>query len=312
MRHFTTIVILPKDVEVKAQSRKGENVLDRILSGLLAPYDENTTVPEYDKECFCVGNKAREAWTEDPTLNGEALDVARKRLNAENEADIKRRDAIEWGGTKEANDAEFDTLEAKIYAAWQALTKPIFERRDELEKAHPFYGKPDPKCEECHGSGIEKSTYNPKSKWDWWVIGGRWTGLFDGYKPAKDPRNWERCRICEGTGVRASSGLRNGKPWCNACTPDMERHGLPVGMCVSWSYQPHEGDVARVGSLLEKEKPPMPFAIVTPDGEWHEKGRMGCWAMVSDEKDKKDWHAEVLDLYKKYEGHVAVLCDLHI
>jgi len=25
--------------------------------------------------------------------------------------------------------------------------------------------------------------------WDWYQIGGRWTGVFDGYDPAKDPAN---------------------------------------------------------------------------------------------------------------------------
>ena len=27
------------------------------------------------------------------------------------------------------------------------------------------------------------------------------------------------------------------------------------------------------------------FAVITPDGEWHEKAKMGWWACVSDEKE---------------------------
>jgi hypothetical protein len=27
--------------------------------------------------------------------------------------------------------------------------------------------------------------------WDWWSIGGRWTGFLDGYDPEADPRNQE-------------------------------------------------------------------------------------------------------------------------
>ena len=37
-------------------------------------------------------------------------------------------------------------------------------------------GKPDPKCIECKGTGQHKTNYNPRSKWDWWVIGGRFDG----------------------------------------------------------------------------------------------------------------------------------------
>lgn len=28
--------------------------------------------------------------------------------------------------------------------------------------------------------GNELSTYNPNSKWDWWTVGGRWSGYFNG------------------------------------------------------------------------------------------------------------------------------------
>ncbi|OGM09279.1 hypothetical protein A2Z67_05050 [Candidatus Woesebacteria bacterium RBG_13_36_22] len=56
----------------------------------------------------------------------------------------------------------------------------------------------------------------------------------------------------------------------------------------------------------------IPFAIVTPDGKWHEKGKMGWWALVSDEKDGKDWKEMALFIYNKYKGHLAVGCDLHI
>jgi len=30
----------------------------------------------------------------------------------------------------------------------------------------------------------------------------------------------------------------------------------------------------------------MPFAVVTPDGQWHEKGRMGWFGLVANEKEK--------------------------
>jgi hypothetical protein len=30
----------------------------------------------------------------------------------------------------------------------------------------------------CHGTGIYPNTRDPNSYWDYWVIGGRWSGLF--------------------------------------------------------------------------------------------------------------------------------------
>tara|TARA_R110002020_G_scaffold166330_3_gene354254 strand:+ start:561 stop:992 length:432 start_codon:yes stop_codon:yes gene_type:complete len=44
------------------------------------------------------------------------------------------------------------------------------------------------------GSGLtlEQTLENHEhSQWDWYCVGGRWTGLFDGYNPETDPRNLE-------------------------------------------------------------------------------------------------------------------------
>lgn len=52
---------------------------------------------------------------------------------------------------------------------------------------------------------------NPRSFWDWWQLGGRWTGHLSDYDPHTDPRNMEPCdhyghglpcNHCEGTGRR--------------------------------------------------------------------------------------------------------------
>lgn len=39
----------------------------------------------------------------------------------------------------------------------------------------------------------------------------------------------------------------------------------------------------------------IPFCFVDDEGVWHEKGEMGWWAMVANEKPKDDWHAEFKD-----------------
>ena len=49
-----------------------------------------------------------------------------------------------------------------------------------------------PSCTQCKGTGIYMSTYNPQSRWDWWVVGGRWEGMFDGEKDIDLVRNIKR------------------------------------------------------------------------------------------------------------------------
>src|SRR5438094_982686 len=56
MSHFSTVVILPKDYT-------GE--LETMVEEMLEPFDENTEVEEYDRECYCKGQVALKAgWEE--------------------------------------------------------------------------------------------------------------------------------------------------------------------------------------------------------------------------------------------------------
>ncbi len=54
------------------------------------------------------------------------------------------------------------------------------------------------------------------------------------------------------------------------------------------------------------------FVVVTPDGEWHELGKMGWWAVIEDEKDEDEWSKEVQGLLAMHLNHFAVGVDVHI
>ena len=64
---------------------------------------------------------------------------------------------------------------------------------------------------------------------------------------------------------------------------------------------------------IDWDKTGTPFAFVTPDGIWHEKGDMGWWAMVSNEKNKDDWETEFKEFLDSLDDDVTVtLVDCHI
>jgi hypothetical protein len=54
----------------------------------------------------------------------------------------------------------------------------------------------------------------------------------------------------------------------------------------------------------------MPFAIITPDGEWHEKGNMGWFGMEHNEKE--DWQAIARQILGEHMDCIAVAIDCHI
>ena len=61
-------------------------------------------------------------------------------------------------------------------AAWRAHIAARVEGEERFLAAHPGKDAADPSCADCDGTGTYTSTYSKASKWDWWVIGGRWSG----------------------------------------------------------------------------------------------------------------------------------------
>lgn len=89
------------------------------------------------------------------------------------------------------------------------------------------------------------------TRWDWWTIGGRYTGKFAvaGYRPDDDPSNFEMCFICHGTGIRndalgRNQRLRDPLYKCNGC----DGVGKSLKHASEWV---EVGNVTRRGDLSE-------------------------------------------------------------
>lgn len=116
------------------------------------------------------------------------------------------------------------------------------------------------------------SRYNPRSRWDWFEIGGRWCGEICSVECGEEPA------VTPGT-LGAGDG----------------------------SHLEH--NVIRVRKL----DPSVGFfALCTPEGEWYERGRMGWFGMVAEEKPGKDWQAIRSEVLSAYPEHSIVGVDCHI
>jgi hypothetical protein len=62
------------------------------------------------------------------------------------------------------------------------------------KKGNARPGKPDPLCDECHGTGKMKTTYNNFACFEWWQIGGEWDGELAGTKRISNSL-WRNCVI---------------------------------------------------------------------------------------------------------------------
>lgn len=121
--------------------------------------------------------------------------------------------------------------------------------------------------EEIGPDGEVYSTYNPKSKWDWFVLGGRWSGL-----------------------IQASIG--------NVGRPGVFQNAVGIDQAL-------KKDITNLNEIVT-------FAILK-DGQWYERGEMGWWGVVHDEKDDKVWDEQVKKLTSELPEETLIsIYDCHI
>ncbi len=58
------------------------------------------------------------------------------------------------------------------------------------------------------------------------------------------------------------------------------------------------------------ERGVIPHAIITPDGQWQERGQMGWWAILITENER--WDAKARELLASHPGHHVLIVDAHI
>lgn len=215
----------------------------------MEPYNESREVSEYEQDCGCVGRLARK----------ESHDFAAKEAGA----DIRTLRDTFWKLVEEKKIDSSDESWKKHISAYTDAEYKHFQANKKKDK-------PDKKCDECKGTGVYMSTYNPDSKWDWFSFGGRWNGQITG-KPINDKQG----------GFNFGEQFRQME--CNHTTVD---------------------------DLIKRKE--IPFAIITPDGQWNERGKMGWFGCVSDEKSCEDWERMAMTVYEAHKDCVGVGLDCHI
>ena len=86
---------------------------------------------------------------------------------------------------------------------------------------------------------FNENTDYERGWWDWYQVGGRFTGIFDDYSPRQDPRNLETCRVCHGIGVHPKS-----QQACAQCEGGGIDHKWPT------EWVPYPGDITTPEKVL--------------------------------------------------------------
>lgn len=267
---------------------------------------------------------------------------------------------------KDVDETDEHTLEASLDEAVEALLAPYDEdlevepyvdeifsvervkeyRKDnddddltDLEYLSEYYGQKVEQNED--GSYTVFTTYNKKSKWDWYSEGGRFQGQRDkrglaitrgriedidvhrirtdaGYDAERlyndfervtkglDPAiSWKAALEKHDGDVDAARAFYHAQPAVKACRDQLSVYRDPIGF-----FKVDEG--GREAFVAGKVHGAVAtYAYVTPEGEWVEKGKMGWFGMSSDEVE--DWperYAAYFDALPKETYFVQLDCHI--
>ena len=145
--HSLVFVLVPPDT---AQIKEK-------VTELLSPAPERR-FPDYPVECSCVGWAAMRHGYNTVDESPDSQHLVQQLRAAHTDQDPERIGHL-------------------VQVRLQAAT--------EVARTHSLFGKPDPDCDICQGTGTWMGTRNPASHWDYLCIGGRWDGVIFG-TPRRD------------------------------------------------------------------------------------------------------------------------------
>ena len=165
---------------------------------------------------------------------------------------------------------------------------------------------------------------NPNAKWDWYSIGGRWSGslLLKSGKRA-DAARIKDIFFIEQTEHKGMTVEIEGYQVPAALAPDIQI--MAAEATEAWEemmagrslYRP-EFILERYGdkqSYIREVLSFSTYAVITPDGKWHAKGDMGWFGMGSETSEEaRNFNTSYFDTFIKTADpdHYLVVVDCHI
>lgn len=339
MSHFVVLTL------VKPEDARTRETLENKVAELLAPYDENLEVEPYRRE-----------EDDDPDYTtAKSLERMIEFYNSREEREKlypTTYEALTGMGDGWSTGIDEDYFRSRLKSNIEEMEEidrllekhgpPKADDRGSLKYWYEEHWEMEELCFDPEdGTPFVRTTYNPRSKWDFYKIGGWWTGMLAGYDPTEDIENWETCPACGGTGrLDAELGIRHREEnltyTCTGCD------GTGWSVKSPSRFRDHEGNVQPVANLLhqiegfvpdeptaerkrENEKlppllpmappavpPVIPYAVLTPDGEWHQRGKAGRFKMSQDEWERYEWAKTATGILAQHADCYAVVVDCHI
>lgn len=170
-------------------------------------------------------------------------------------------------------------------------------------------------CCTYNENGDEFTTYNPDSKWDWWEVGGRFNGNI---KLRNENDMYVNSAKIEDIDFSIDENEYNShKRWYEVVVEGSEpQNEREKKWYTIYSTDYYKDKYSSADDFARRNSKFTTFAVVTPDGVWHEKGRMGWWGISNETGDEsRDWDANYYDRFiAPYDpkGTYITIVDCHI
>ena len=210
-----------------------------------------------------------------------------------------------------------------------ALLAPFIEQVEPNSPYAVFEEDEDYEVDEA--TGKPGRWYNPNARWDWYCVGGRWAGLLR-LLEGRTGRYGSECDAlermelgegrCDSALVRDCDFSQNEEAYKKALRfwevavegkprTDEEKEDF-FGIYKPEYYRQQFGtpeNFAKHQSIF------LPYAYLTPDGEWHETGRMGWWGVDNATAESRETYRESFEAYleeARAQNLLITIVDCHI
>ena len=284
MSHYSVLVLTDEDTSVDE---------------LLAPYDENIKVAPYI------------AFTKDELIAKEKKDIK----------EYKEGIYAEFLKDPEGYKAKHSHNPDHLHYVEHEFRKKLYWTNARIYKEAIRYYDPEDITED----GSVLSTYNPNSKWDWYVEGGRFSSMLK----LKVPDDVDPEEFYDENGEYADSAYAEEIDF----SPNKEEYDNAIRFweLIVEKAEPKDENEADIQKFYNAEYYKKRYsskeeyaeeiarfstwAVLTPDGVWHEPGKMGWFAChnasIEDEKSFKKNYQSFIDKAIKNNWLVTVV-DCHI
>ena len=255
------------------------------IEDLLAPYDEGIEVAPYIDQ-----------------TKQEIIDNKRKQIES-----LKRDMESYANGTYDTENYCTYWLgdDGNFVPYWKEILELDGKPDEELYKHCRYEGDEDNYDE----NGNELSTYNPKSKWDWYTIGGRWDGYFN-LKETNDNSNSAKISdiVWEGTAEQKAEAKEFWEQYIEGKLPANGKEPMRFWYKKEYYTERYNGKE----DYIERSTFTCPYAVVTPDGVWHAPGEMHWFSSSEDGNDQIEYENWFRNYIKENQDKYITLVDCHI